>query len=141
MAHPTESGAFHWHHSAAVPLLLSTDSTSSESNKVTYNAAISACARGRQWKRALELLEEMRVSDDIEPDAISYNAAISACGKVGKWGRALELLQEMRRGGIEPDVIACNAADLCTQQANAARVRVTVLAPPHARPKSRKFSP
>ena len=45
---------------SAVELLRSSKSKYGvEPNVYTYNAAISACEKGRQWERALELLEEM----------------------------------------------------------------------------------
>lgn len=53
------------------------------SSQVCYNAAISACGKGRQWQRAVGLLDVMR-EKGIAPDLISYNAAIDACGKGGR---------------------------------------------------------
>ena len=49
-------------------------------NAISYSAAISACEKGQQWQRALELLEEMKAAG-VAPNVISYNAAISACEK------------------------------------------------------------
>jgi pentatricopeptide repeat protein len=78
-------------------------------NDRTYNAAISACAKGGQWQQALSLLQEMREKGVI-PDRITYSAAISACGKGGQWQQALSLLQEMREKGVTPNVITYSAA-------------------------------
>ena len=73
-----------------------------------YSATISVCEKSRQWKRALELLEEMK-SRGIEPDVVSYNAAISACEKGKQWERTLELLEEMKGCNVEPDVVSYRA--------------------------------
>eukprot|EP00665_Eupelagonemidae_sp_cell47_P009022 gene9022-1114_t len=67
-----------------------------------YNAAISACEKGREPGKALELLAEMR-GRGMEPNVITYNAAISACEKGKEPGKALELLAEMRGRGMEPN--------------------------------------
>ena len=48
-------------------------------NVITYSAAISACEKGQQWQRALQLLEEMQAAG-VWANAITYNAASSACG-------------------------------------------------------------
>ena len=78
-------------------------------NAVTYNAAISACGKGRRWAQAIELLREMDEAG-VRPNKISYNAAISACEKGGQWARAVDLLVEMENKGVLPDAISYNAA-------------------------------
>eukprot|EP00975_Prorocentrum_lima_P048631 10175438-Prorocentrum_lima.AAC.1 len=62
-----------------------------EANIISYNAAISACEKGGEWVRALELLVGM-VDAKVEASVISYNAAITACRHAGEWTRALQLL-------------------------------------------------
>ena len=53
-------------------------------NVITYNSAISACEKGGQRLRALDLWEWC-VSAVIKPDVITYNAAICACEEGGEW--------------------------------------------------------
>ena len=47
-------------------------------NVVSWNAAMSACEKGKQWGGALGLLQDM-VHQLLAPDVVSLNAAISAC--------------------------------------------------------------
>ena len=61
---------------------------------VSWNAALSACEKSKQWERALGLLEEM-VRQLLTPNVVSWNAAMSACEKGKQWEGALGLLQEM----------------------------------------------
>ena len=51
-----------------------------EPNVITYNAMISACEKGQQAERVLQLFEAMQ-QQRLEPNVITYNAMISACGK------------------------------------------------------------
>ncbi|CAK0891373.1 unnamed protein product [Prorocentrum cordatum] len=100
----------------------------------SYNAGISACEKGDQWRRALALLGEMREAI-LEPNSsatvlgsararmassssglrccttgFSYNAGISACEKRDQWQRALALLGEMWATKLKPDAISYGAA-------------------------------
>ena len=47
---------------------------------VGYNTTSSACQRGKQWKTALALLQEI-VDNLLSLTAVSYDAGISACEK------------------------------------------------------------
>jgi len=78
-------------------------------NIVSFNSAINACARGKQWQCALEVLQEMR-TEFIKPNVITYNASISACEKGLQWKKALQLLSEMKTEGVQPTVITYNAS-------------------------------
>ncbi|CAE8660152.1 unnamed protein product, partial [Polarella glacialis] len=49
-----------------------------EANVYHYNAAISACEKGRQWQLSLGLLNSMP-NMRVIPDKLSFSAAISAC--------------------------------------------------------------
>lgn len=50
-------------------------------NRFCYSAVIKALAKGGQWKRALEMLNEMR-EYGLSADPVVYTAAIGACEKV-----------------------------------------------------------
>ncbi|CAE8639030.1 unnamed protein product [Polarella glacialis] len=72
---------------------------------------MSSLEKGRQWQRALDLLNEMRSPMNLlQPDVITYNAAISAAEKGLQWESALCLLQEMLTKGPAPNIISFNAA-------------------------------
>ena len=48
------------------------------SSELLDNATITACEKGEQWPRALELFEEMR-SQGLPAGVVVYNATITAC--------------------------------------------------------------
>merc|ERR1712174_165257 len=50
---------------------------------ISYSAAISACEKGGETAKALEIFDEMK-QNNVWPDVISYSAAISACEKGGE---------------------------------------------------------
>jgi pentatricopeptide repeat domain-containing protein 1 len=68
---------------------------------ITYSAVISACEKGAQWQRAVEVFEEMETAR-VKPDDITYNALISACEKGAQWERAVEVFEEMKAAGVQP---------------------------------------
>ena len=60
---------------------------------MVFNAAISACEKGRAWATALRLMQQMR-GMGCQPTAVTYGASISACEKGLQW-------QKVRIGGRE----------------------------------------
>ena len=61
-----------------------------------YAAAISACAVGSLWKRAVELFDEM-LEVNIKPDVVSCTALISALGSDAQWERAERVIVWMHQ--------------------------------------------
>ena len=57
---------------------------------------ISACEKGKQPERALEVFQAMQ-RQGVVPNVITYNAVISACEKGKQPERALEVFQAMQR--------------------------------------------
>jgi pentatricopeptide repeat protein len=55
---------------------------------------MTACAKAKMWKKALELLDEME-QNGIAANEITYSVAIKACGNGGQWERALALLEKV----------------------------------------------
>eukprot|EP00927_Polykrikos_kofoidii_P043937 TRINITY_DN38040_c0_g1_i1.p1 TRINITY_DN38040_c0_g1~~TRINITY_DN38040_c0_g1_i1.p1 ORF type:complete len:1046 (-),score=165.21 TRINITY_DN38040_c0_g1_i1:8-3145(-) len=88
---------------------------------VTYNIAMTACARTQQWPRAVSLLREMCLTGSVqrrfvEPDSMTFGAAIGACIDARKHELCLELVTEMRERELKPDAVACTAAvEACRQ--------------------------
>ena len=80
-----------------------------EPSVVTYSALISACGKGRDLKKALELFAQMQ-RRGLQLDVITFNALISVCGKACKPEKALELFAELQRRGLQPGVITYAAA-------------------------------
>ena len=68
---------------------------SSEPNGVTYCAAIIACARLADWRRALELKDQM-LARGLPSQSIVYNSVLAACEASQQLEVALDVLGEMR---------------------------------------------
>merc|ERR1712194_784675 len=70
---------------------------------ISYNASISACEKGQQWRVALTLLDDLCESNELQPDVFTYNAAILSCSSSYQWMLAFDLLDSMACRGIELD--------------------------------------
>eukprot|EP00931_Biecheleriopsis_adriatica_P105357 TRINITY_DN79912_c0_g1_i1.p1 TRINITY_DN79912_c0_g1~~TRINITY_DN79912_c0_g1_i1.p1 ORF type:complete len:267 (-),score=54.77 TRINITY_DN79912_c0_g1_i1:32-799(-) len=79
-------------------------------NSVTYNAAISACGRARQWMQAFKLLQDMK-RRMLQPDVISYGAAVISLEGAPSSDRptAEHVFGELRSRGLELSLEACHA--------------------------------
>jgi len=75
-----------------------------------YTIAITKCGKGKQWRRAVGLLEHMR-DQEVPPNVFSYTAAMSACskGKKKQWLVALTLLSQMKKEEIMPNAFSYTA--------------------------------
>ena len=83
-----------------------------------YNLAISACTHKNDFRRALSLLDEMKIVDaeqqkidgiKTSPTVKTYSSVMSVLAKCGMWERCLLLLSEMVREGVEPNVVTYSA--------------------------------
>jgi pentatricopeptide repeat domain-containing protein 1 len=68
-----------------------------------------ACGNSKQWRTALELMEEME-SSGIQPTEVTYSVLINALGKGGQVELALSFLRRMQKEGLEPNLYTYNAA-------------------------------
>eukprot|EP00434_Breviolum_minutum_P021185 symbB.v1.2.018690.t1/scaffold1410.1/size216244/16 len=80
-----------------------------QSNTVSFNTTISACAKSYHWQWSMHLHHEME-QQKVLKDIISYSAGISACEKVGQWRLALQLFEEIHLHRVRNDVIGYGAA-------------------------------
>jgi pentatricopeptide repeat protein len=76
---------------------------------VAYRLAISACARGGNWKEGIHLLTDYEKVTGTEADVVAYTSAITGCEYAGKWKEAFYLLNKMRRAGVEPNEVTMAA--------------------------------
>ncbi|CAE8642006.1 unnamed protein product [Polarella glacialis] len=64
---------------------------------VSFNVLASCCEKGRQWRRAVTVLDILRWQGHLRADAITFNTVIASCEKAGCWESALEILRCMDR--------------------------------------------
>ena len=73
--------------------------SSVRSSTITYNAATSACDKGRRWQSALHLLGKLKLSG-MQADAFSHNSIISASENFPQWQSVAVFLDGMRHATI-----------------------------------------
>jgi len=76
---------------------------------VHYNVMISACARPRRWREALELFDRMR-KRNVERSTVTYNSLLHVMHRAGRWKLSLKMLKQMRRDKVPPDTITFSSA-------------------------------
>jgi pentatricopeptide repeat protein len=98
---------------------------------VAYRLVISACARGRAAKEAIQVLDEFCSQHPHGGDVMAYTAAITACEYVGDWKTAFSLLDRMKNSGIQPNevtfaaVIGACATALASTESSTVEVRAS----------------
>lgn len=65
-------------------------------DSIAYNVLISACEKGKQSERALQIFKAMKQQGAL-PDLITYTALISACEKCNDFEQALQIFETMKR--------------------------------------------
>lgn len=72
--------------------------TGARGNTWANNLAITACARGSQWRLALRVFRGLRASRTA-PSVVTYGAVLDALARAGQRRAASRMLAPMRRGG------------------------------------------
>eukprot|EP00439_Symbiodinium_sp_Y106_P033090 s92_g3.t5 len=94
-------------------LLLSDESLTS---RISFNAAVTAGARGASWRQCLLLVLSMGQSE-VRPNTVTVNAVMSGLEGTG-WLRAFDLLRDASKTRHHADEIGLNtAARACTGRA------------------------
>eukprot|EP00438_Fugacium_kawagutii_P017988 Skav229938 [mRNA] locus=scaffold4282:38408:39781:+ [translate_table: standard] len=78
-----------------------------QSDVVVGSACISAWEKGKDWSKALQILQQLRCNR-LGLSCISYGAAISACEACEEWEVALLLLTNLRKDKLQPTVVTFN---------------------------------
>lgn len=71
-----------------------------EPDLACYNTILKACAKSGDVERAVEILDQIRASEDLEPNEITWNAIIRAAGKAGRSDVALSMWQSAVKAAI-----------------------------------------
>lgn len=78
---------------------------------IAYTIAITALGRGRQWRRALEMLYVDMPRDGVTPDVVVYGSLMHACGRARQWTEVVRLFRHMKdTAKLSPNLIVCNSA-------------------------------
>ncbi|CAE8646830.1 unnamed protein product, partial [Polarella glacialis] len=79
--------------------------------RISYGAGISACARGMRWSWSLQLLQQLRFdSQEDSPDKGAFGAALGACRGAGAWEQTLAILASMAVERVDLDASAFGTA-------------------------------
>ncbi|CAJ1451188.1 unnamed protein product [Effrenium voratum] len=84
---------------------------------VGRSAALSACERRHEWRRAMLLLQQMWTGKGSKT-LVAGNAMLAAYEKVDRWSEALQALSNFPRLSLQPDEVSlnscCSSAEKCS---------------------------
>lgn len=96
-------------------------------NLNAWRSAMLACARLRDWQRALRMLAEMQ-ERGVQPDDFVYNVVLSACEAGGALRIALRVARKMRTAGVAYTEHTYSALiSSCATAEEGVRLRLAVL--------------
>ncbi|KAK4803974.1 hypothetical protein SAY86_003791 [Trapa natans] len=84
---------------------------------ILYNTLLSMCADLGLVEEAERLFEDMKQSENAQPDSWSYTAMLNIHGSDGNSDRAMELFEEMPQFGVELNVMGCTCLIQCLGKA------------------------
>lgn len=73
-----------------------------EPNVITYTTILKAYVQGNKVPKAFELLHEMKLSKNLQPDEVSYNTVLDGCARYGLFDSGMTVFQEMEDAGLTP---------------------------------------
>lgn len=75
----------------------------------TFHSVLSAFEKSGQCQNAIDLLQRMKESSNVQPSLMTYTSVITCCARAGQWAKALELLNESTFRGFELTSTVFNA--------------------------------
>ncbi|CAM9860481.1 unnamed protein product, partial [Ectocarpus sp. 12 AP-2014] len=92
-----------------MPLIDEMQKAGYQPDLLSFNLALSACARRGDANRTLRLLGDMRRAD-LLPTTYSFSSAVKSCERAGKADEVLALLGRMKSGGVSRTLVTFNSA-------------------------------
>ena len=75
----------------------------------TFHSVLSVLEKSGQFQNAIDLLQRMKDSSNVQPSLATYTSVITCCARGGQWAKALELLNESTFRGFELTSTVFNA--------------------------------
>jgi pentatricopeptide repeat domain-containing protein 1 len=75
----------------------------------SFHTILSILEKSGQFQNAIDLLQRLKESSNVQPTLVTYTSVITCCARVGQWAKALELLNESTFRGFELTSTVFNA--------------------------------
>jgi pentatricopeptide repeat protein len=86
-----------------IPVIISDMAASNiQPNIITYCSIIKCYCQENRIDRALEVMEQMRMNSELQPDEHTYNTVINGCARQGFYDKGVAILEDMCNAGIKP---------------------------------------